>query len=134
MSKAPKAASVSSMPFTRFVIWAFWSCRNRSTFSWSRGSGPSMLTDITVNPCGAYFFASASVCGNALRQGRHQVAQKSTSTTFPFFAATIFLSSSGVPDGTVTRPDFSNEPDGPNADGPEAGGREEADDSAAPKV
>ena len=43
-----------------------------------------MLMEMTVKPCDAYFFAKASVCGNFSRQGPHQVAQKSTSTTFPF--------------------------------------------------
>src|SRR5579863_7948843 len=63
-----------------------------------------MLTETTVSPWSLYFLASARVLGNFSRHGPHHVAQKSTSTTFPFWAAISALYSSGVTGFRLTLP------------------------------
>src|ERR1019366_5392116 len=49
------------------------------------GSVPSVSIEIptTTSPLAAYFFWSATYPGISVRQGGHQVAQKSRITTFP---------------------------------------------------
>src|SRR5882724_4217355 len=48
-------------------------------------TSPPTSTDAptTTNPCGAYFFCSATKPGISVRQGPHHVAQKSRTTTLP---------------------------------------------------
>src|SRR6185369_11146679 len=55
------------------------SATNDFHLSWSR----SELTDITVNLSFGYLTVSSFNSGTEARQGGHQVAQKSITTTFP---------------------------------------------------